>query len=70
MTKENSTKVGQIDKDTTISLEVLSKMTGFPVELISQEIFKNSTSAEVSVEDLRAAMLSYIDASLLMSKDK
>jgi hypothetical protein len=70
MTKENSTKVGQIDKDTTISLEVLSKMTGFPAELISQEIFKNSTSGEVSVEDLRAAMLSYIDASLLMSKDK
>jgi hypothetical protein len=69
MTKESGTKVGQIKNDSTVSLELLSKMTGFPVELISQELF-NEKKGEISVEDLRQAMLSYIDASLLMSKDK
>jgi hypothetical protein len=56
--------------DGKISLEVLAKMTGFPLEMIQQEIFAGEETAEgVSLEDLRAAMLSYIDSTLL-SDDK
>lgn len=52
--------------DGKISLEVLAKMTGFPLEMIQQEIFAGEENAEgVSLEDLRAAMLSYIDSTLL-----
>jgi hypothetical protein len=70
MTIENSTKAGLEEKSPTITLELLSKMTGFPVELISEEIFKNHQPGEVSIDDLRSAMLAYIDASLLINKDK
>ena len=70
MTIENSTKAGLEEKSPTITLELLSKMTGFPVELISEEIFKNHQAGEVSIDDLRSAMLAYIDASLLINKDK
>jgi hypothetical protein len=53
----------------TISLETLSKMTGFPVELIKEELFNGSSSEQVCLETLRAAMLSYIDSTLLMKDE-
>jgi hypothetical protein len=56
---------GQTDITGKISLEMLSKLTGFPIELIKEEVFKNQNSDEVSIEELRAAMLSYIDSSML-----
>ena len=48
-----------------ISLEVLAKMTGFPIEMIKEEVFKGQEGSEVSLEDLRTAMLSYIDSTML-----
>lgn len=49
-----------------ISLEALSEMTGFPLELIQQELFLGKAEDnEVSLEDLRAAMLNFIDATIL-----
>ncbi len=53
-----------------ISLEALAKMTGFPVEMIKEEIFKGQGDAEVSLEDLRSAMLTYIDSTMLLVGDK
>jgi len=53
-----------------VSLETLSKLTGFPAELIKEEVF-NGDMEDVSLEELRTAMLSYIDSTMmLVSEDK
>lgn len=59
---------GHTEKSGKITLEMLSKMTGFPIDLIKEEVFKNQNSDEVSIEELRAAMLSYIDSTMLSDK--
>jgi hypothetical protein len=66
MTVDNTnTKVSE-NQSTTVSLEVLAKMTGFPIELITEEIFNGKEkTGEVSLEELRSAMLSYIDSTML-----
>jgi hypothetical protein len=69
MTADNQTTAGS-EKNGKVSLEVLAKMTGFPVELIKEEIFKGESTDQVSLEDLRSAMLSYIDSTMLMSDEK
>ena len=52
-----------------ISLEELSKMTGFPAEMIEKELFTGQSSdEEISLESLRAAMLNFIDSTLLDEK--
>ena len=49
-----------------VSLTELAAMTGFPVELIQQELFMGQQNDEgVSLEELRAAMLNFIDATLI-----
>ncbi len=49
-----------------VSLTELAAMTGFPVELIQQELFMGQKNDEgVSLEELRAAMLNFIDATLV-----
>lgn len=53
-----------------ISLEALAKMTGFPIEMIKEEIFKGQSDQEVSLEDLRTAMLTYIDSTMLLVGDE
>lgn len=69
MTTETTTN-GLSDKNTgKISLEMLSKMTGFPVEIIKDEIFQGKGSEDISLEDLRAAMLTYIDSSILTKEE-
>jgi hypothetical protein len=52
-----------------ISLEALAKMTGFPIEMIKEEIFKGQNDQEVSLDDLRSAMLTYIDSTMLLVGD-
>lgn len=52
-----------------ISLETLSRMTGFPVEMIKDEIFQGKGSEEISLEDLRSAMLTYIDSTILTKEE-
>ncbi len=70
MTAENVTTVGPESKGSTVSLEVLAKMTGFPVELIKEEIFNGkSQGEEVSLEELRSAMLSYIDSTMFTKEE-
>lgn len=52
-----------------VSLDELSKMTGFPVEMIEKELFVGrSEDEEISLESLRAAMLNFIDSTLLDEK--
>lgn len=70
MTTADLTKNGAEDKGTKVSLEVLAKMTGFPVELIQEEIFKGQSDQEVSLDELRSAMLSYIDSTMLVDEAK
>jgi hypothetical protein len=70
MTADHPVTTGSEEKSGKVSLEMLAKMTGFPVELIKEEIFKGESTDQVSLEDLRSAMLSYIDSTMLMSDDK
>ena len=50
-----------------VSLEVLAKLTGFPVELIKEELFNGEISEQVSMEALRSAMLTFIDSTILLN---
>lgn len=71
MTVENLATVGSEERNGKVSLEVLARMTGFPVEMIKEEIFQGQgTGTEVSLEELRSAMLSYIDSTMLMDNQK
>ena len=52
-----------------ISLQALAEMTGFSADLIQQELFQGKGSEEgVSLDELRAAMLTFIDTTLLEDK--
>ena len=66
MMAENEAKVGPETQNGKISIEALAKMTGFPVEMIKEEIFKGQEGQDISLEDLRSAMLSYIDSTMLL----
>lgn len=67
MTVNNTPAESLESKGTTVSLEVLAKMTGFPLELITEEIFNGkNTKDEVSLEELRSAMLNFIDSTMLV----
>jgi hypothetical protein len=52
-----------------VSLEALAKMTGFPVEMIKEEIFSGQNDQEISLDELRSAMLNYIDSTMLLVGD-
>jgi len=58
------------EENEMVSFESLAKMTGFPIEMIKTELFSESdVDGEVSLNDLRSAMVSFIDATML-SDDK
>jgi hypothetical protein len=69
MTTENQSKSSE-SNDGKVSLETLARMTGFPVEMIKEEIFKGDGSEQVSLEALRSAMLTYIDSALMLNDEK
>jgi hypothetical protein len=69
MTTPSLTATGLETNAGKVSLETLAKMTGFPVEMIKEEIFMGQESSEVSLDDLRSAMLSYIDKTMLLVAD-
>lgn len=64
MNAQNPTMNGSEEKS-KISLDVLAKLTGFPVEMIQDEVFSGKHTDEVSLEELRSAMLGYIDSTML-----
>ena len=56
------------NEDKKVDLQSFADMAGFPIELIRKELFEKdpSTQNEVSLEKLRAAMLSYLDSAMLL----
>ncbi len=50
-----------------ISLDHLAQMTGFPLEMIQQELLLSDDEVNqgVSIEELRAKMLTFIDENLV-----
>lgn len=57
----NTTEENQV-----VDLSTFAEMAGFPVELIKSELFtSDDNKAEVSLAQLRIAMLSYLDKAML-----
>jgi len=57
----------------TITLDSLSALTGFPVEMIKKELFDDTSiesTQEIPLAKLRSAMMSFIDETMLDSSDK
>jgi hypothetical protein len=54
-----------------VSLETLSQLTGFPIEFITNELFEGSKleGSEVRLDDLREAMLKYVDSTMILEKE-
>ncbi|MAX67566.1 MAG: hypothetical protein QF441_06820 [Bacteriovoracaceae bacterium] len=59
------------DENRSVNLEDFAQMAGFPVELIKKELFADNNelkeSEEVNLEELRAAMVSYLNSTMLES---
>ena len=70
MTNKDQNMKSSDEANGKVSLEALAKMTGFPVELIKEEIFNGEGEDQVSLEALRNAMLSYIDSAMLIDNQK
>lgn len=67
---QKGTTDGAKEAQELVSLESLAEMTGFPVEMIRKELFNSElTQEKISLEDLRAAMVNYIDATMLENAD-
>ena len=60
------------DKQEIVTLKSLSELTGFPVKMIKEELFsdKNFSEETVSLDDLRVAMMSYLDQTMLQDQIK
>ena len=57
----------------SITLDSLSALTGFPVDMIKKELFESSEingSEEIPLEKLRSAMMSLIDETMLDTPKK
>jgi hypothetical protein len=48
-----------------VSLENLELLTGFPKAMIKKELLLEDSADEVSMEDFRKVMLSFIDKTML-----
>ena len=55
-----------------VTLESLSDLTGFPIEMIKTELFNGTDLNEdtISLTELRTAMMSYIDETMLQENKK
>lgn len=50
-----------------VTLQSLSDLTGFPVEMIKSELFAGVENVDsIQLKDLRSAMMSYIDETMLV----
>lgn len=55
----------KIKEDEMVSIGELSKLTGFPIEMIQKELFNDESKEEISLKELRSAMVNFIDATML-----
>ena len=54
------------ESDQSVDLQQFAEMTGFPIELVKKELFgENEPGKEVSLSDLREAMLNYLDSTMM-----
>jgi UDP-N-acetyl-D-mannosaminuronic acid transferase (WecB/TagA/CpsF family) len=68
--KEFSVLEQNTNEQELIELSSLAELTGFPLEMIKKELFNSSLESEkVTLADLRKAMVSYIDATMLEGAD-
>lgn len=67
--KDQKLESSSSNKDEIVNLEAFSQMVGFPADLIHSELFGKESAKpennELSLEDLRKAMVDYIDATML-----
>jgi hypothetical protein len=56
------------NNDQKVDLKAFADMAGFPVELVKKELLQGENTDEVSLEDLRAAMVSYLDSTMMESE--
>lgn len=57
------------DKENTqVSLATLAEMAGLPVDLVKKELFKGEEVETCSLDQIRSAMISYIDSEMLSSE--
>lgn len=52
------------EKNSVISLETLSELSGFPEELIKKELALGKDGKEFSMEELRGSMLEFLNTTL------
>ncbi len=53
-------------EDQIVNLSDFANLAGFPVELVRKElVLDGKDSDEISMDDLRAAMLKYLDQAML-----
>lgn len=54
------------DNEQIVNLEDFANMAGFPLELVKKELFTESDDLQnITMEELRAAMVKYIDQNML-----
>ena len=59
-------RMSKTSVDEAVDLKAFADLAGFPVELIKKELFsKNEDLQTVSIDDLRSAMLKYLDSTML-----
>ena len=55
-----------LNSKSQIDLNELARLAGFPVELVKKELFSETLdSNEMSLQDLRDAMMRYLDSTML-----
>lgn len=59
--------MNKTEENQAVDLNEFANMAGFPVELIKKELFENNenTKEEVSLENLREAMINYLNKNML-----
>ena len=72
----NSKEIGVLEsrakeKQEMVTLKSLSDLTGFPVKMIKEELFndQNLKLESLSLDDLRSAMLNYLDKTMLQEEE-
>ena len=59
-----------ISDEEKVPLSSLSELTGFPIEMIKSELFAGVENVDsLQLKDLRTAMLSYIDKTMLVEEE-
>lgn len=67
MLEDSATIATTKDNQEMVTLKSLSDLTGFPVKMIKEELFSHNQLSDeaVSLEDLRSAMLNYLDQTMM-----